>query len=242
MGEFRFLIRFPPHRKIVDTLISDITYFRMKKEEVLVSLKAWIRDIEPYDVLEEAWVQISGIPPKWSNWNTFRQITSSLGKMVKVDWSALFSSFFGLIRVKVACKDASKIPKRLYEIQKNLYLIQFKVEGVAKDVGSNVDPDDGDNDNNDYRLDEDIGEDEFDQEFDQPEKKTVINFPLIKTVCLGKDISDHTPILVSSGEGGGAGKKRFRFEKWWSEKRDFKEVVSKAWNYEGTGGNPVSVW
>jgi hypothetical protein len=31
MGEFRFLVRFPPNRKIADTLISDITYFRMKK-------------------------------------------------------------------------------------------------------------------------------------------------------------------------------------------------------------------
>jgi hypothetical protein len=31
MGEFRFLVRFPPNRKVADTLISDITYFRMKK-------------------------------------------------------------------------------------------------------------------------------------------------------------------------------------------------------------------
>jgi hypothetical protein len=56
LGDFKFLIRFPPYRKISDTLISDITYFRMKKEGVLVSLRAWTGDIEPYDVLEETWV------------------------------------------------------------------------------------------------------------------------------------------------------------------------------------------
>jgi hypothetical protein len=31
-------------------------------------------------------------------------------------------------------------------------------------------------------------------------------------------------------------KKRFRFEKWWTKKADFQEVVSKAWGGEGGGG------
>jgi hypothetical protein len=39
--EFKFLVRFPPQKQIADTLISDITYFKMNKPGVLVSLKAW---------------------------------------------------------------------------------------------------------------------------------------------------------------------------------------------------------
>jgi hypothetical protein len=58
------LVRFPPHKQIASTLISDTTYFKMKKEGVLVSLKAWTRDIDPYDILDEVWVQVSGIPPQ----------------------------------------------------------------------------------------------------------------------------------------------------------------------------------
>jgi hypothetical protein len=54
-------------------------------------LRAWAGDVEPYDVLDEIWVQIRGIPPKWSDWKTFNQITSSLGRMVEVDWNSLFS-------------------------------------------------------------------------------------------------------------------------------------------------------
>jgi hypothetical protein len=48
-------------------------------------LRDWAGDVEPYDVLDEIWVQIRGIPPKWSDWKTFNQIASSLGRMVEVD-------------------------------------------------------------------------------------------------------------------------------------------------------------
>jgi hypothetical protein len=50
--DFKYLVRFPPHKQIASALISDITYFKMKKG-VLVSLKAWTGDIDPYDSLEE---------------------------------------------------------------------------------------------------------------------------------------------------------------------------------------------
>jgi hypothetical protein len=84
MEFFRYLVRFPPHKQVAATLISDTTYFKMKKEGVLASLGAWTSDIEPYDSLEEVWVQIGGIPPRWSSWRTLRQIASSLGKLLEV--------------------------------------------------------------------------------------------------------------------------------------------------------------
>jgi hypothetical protein len=89
-----------------------------------VSLRAWTGDVGPYDVLDKIWVQIRGIPLKWRDWKTFNQIASSLGRMVEVDWNSLLSSFFSMVRVKIACKDATKIPnKRLFEMQKKMYLI-----------------------------------------------------------------------------------------------------------------------
>jgi hypothetical protein len=49
--------------------------------------------------------------------------------MIEIDWNSLFTSFFGMVRVKVACKDVDKIPqKRLFEMERLLYLVQFKVE------------------------------------------------------------------------------------------------------------------
>jgi hypothetical protein len=52
----------------------------MRKEEVLVSLRAWNGDVEAYETLDEIWVQIRGVPPKWSNLKSFNHISSSLGK------------------------------------------------------------------------------------------------------------------------------------------------------------------
>jgi hypothetical protein len=37
-----------------------------------------------------------------------------------------------MVRVKIACKEVSKIPKkRLYEMKENIYVVQFKVEGAG---------------------------------------------------------------------------------------------------------------
>jgi hypothetical protein len=127
--EYKYLVWFPPQKVISETLISDITYFKLKKEGVLVSLKAWAGDIEPYESLEEVWVQVTGVPPKWSTWRCFRQLASSLGKMLEINWTSLFSSFFSMVRIKITCKDRTRIPKkRLFEMNNNLYVIHFKVE------------------------------------------------------------------------------------------------------------------
>jgi hypothetical protein len=93
IDEYKLLVSFPPQKQILATFISDITYFKLRKEGVLVSLKSWNGDVEPYDALEEVWVQVKGVPPKWCNWRTLTQIASSLGRMVEVDWNSLFSSF-----------------------------------------------------------------------------------------------------------------------------------------------------
>jgi hypothetical protein len=61
----------------------------------------------------------------------FSQIAYSLGRMVEIDLNSLFTSFFSMVRAKVVAKVVTKIlNKRLFEMKKNLYVVQFKVEGV----------------------------------------------------------------------------------------------------------------
>jgi hypothetical protein len=55
-------------------------------------------------------------------------------------------------------------------------------------------------------------------------------YPLAKIVGLAKGISDHTPLLVDSGDRRAVGEKRYRFKKWWLEKWEFKDLVLKAWS------------
>jgi hypothetical protein len=40
LEDFKYLVRFPLHKQISNTIISDTTYFKLKKEGVLVSLRA----------------------------------------------------------------------------------------------------------------------------------------------------------------------------------------------------------
>ncbi|CAO2189044.1 unnamed protein product [Urochloa humidicola] len=112
MEDYRYLVKFPPHKKIEKIVIGKATYFYLKKDTVLVSMRVWNGDIEPVGQLSEAWVQVRGVPPKWCDSITIRQIASSLGKPVEIDWNTIFSSFFSVIRVKVNCKDPKKIPQR----------------------------------------------------------------------------------------------------------------------------------
>uniref|UniRef100_A0A0A9FC23 Uncharacterized protein n=1 Tax=Arundo donax TaxID=35708 RepID=A0A0A9FC23_ARUDO len=37
-------------------------------------------------------------------------------------------------------------------------------------------------------------------------------------------------------------KKRFRFEKWWLEKKNFRELVVKAWSLPCNAIDPMEVW
>jgi hypothetical protein len=151
--DMKYLVRFPPHKSVSTILISETTYFKIKKDYVLVSLKASMGDIESYDVLDEIWVQIRGVPPKWSSWRTFYQIACSLGKMVEIDWNSLFSSFFSMVRVKIACKNVDKISlKRLFEMQKLMYVIHFKVEKRQDRRDGGEDDDGGDNKDNGGRV------------------------------------------------------------------------------------------
>jgi hypothetical protein len=100
-------------------------------------------------------VQIRGIPPRWSEWVVFQQVASSLGKLTDVDWYSLFSNQFAMVRLKIKCKNPSRIPiERVLEIQDELFLLSYKVEGYKQQQNSEG-KDGGDEDGDDPDTDED---------------------------------------------------------------------------------------
>lgn len=63
--ENSYIVRFPPNKRVENLVVGSETMFYLKKNGVMASLKSWDGNIEPVGKLEEVWVQIRGMPPKW---------------------------------------------------------------------------------------------------------------------------------------------------------------------------------
>ena len=126
-----------------------------------MTLTEWMGGCDPFGELIEAWVLIEGIPPKWCTWKVFAQIASLFGVLTDVEWNGMFRTFFENVRVKIACRDPTKIPfERLIEMKKKLFLLGFTVEGFEQTGGvDSVIDVDGDED--DFEEDERAEEDQI---------------------------------------------------------------------------------
>lgn len=84
---------------------------------------------------------IEGIPPKSISWNIISQISTMLGVLVNVDWHTIFRSFYEKVRIQVAVRDTTKIPRdRMVEINHELYLLKFSVETGLGSGQSDIPP------------------------------------------------------------------------------------------------------
>jgi hypothetical protein len=68
-------------------------------------------------------------------------------------------------------------------------------------------------------------------------------FPLVSVRALTRSGSDHTPLLLDSGDQAFKGNKfHFSFELAWFKHEGFTEMVTKEWTSYSSGGNPMEVW
>jgi hypothetical protein len=47
MDEYRYLVKFPPHIKVESKVLGKATFFYLKNDEVMASIRVWNGDIEP---------------------------------------------------------------------------------------------------------------------------------------------------------------------------------------------------
>jgi hypothetical protein len=67
----------------------------------------------------------------WCEWEVLDRFASGYGMLEEVDWQGILNSFYEAVRMKIKCRDASKIPcERLFCINKKLYKIAITLEGA----------------------------------------------------------------------------------------------------------------
>ena len=127
LDEWSFLVKLPPEIDVVQ--VAGYPCFGLKKDNVIVNVEVWKGNVEAEDELHEVWIKIRNMNPKWCEWSMLDQITSTLGVLTDVDWQHNFRSFYETVRVKIVCKDPSKIPKEMmFRIHGKIYRLLIEVE------------------------------------------------------------------------------------------------------------------
>jgi hypothetical protein len=68
-------------------------------------------------------------------------------------------------------------------------------------------------------------------------------FPLVSVHALTRSGSDHTPLLIDSGNKAHLGKSnRFSFELSWLRQEGFYDMVAAEWAAISKGNTPIDIW
>ncbi|KAK1606173.1 hypothetical protein QYE76_029846 [Lolium multiflorum] len=124
-----YLVKFPSHLKVEEVI--GYPKFGLKKKGIWVKVEAWNDDPEPVEVLKETWIKVTGLQTKWCEWTILDQAVSVCGLLLEVDWLSVFTNNAQEVRVKVHCRDPSKVPPgRLFGYHGNLFHLGFTLESV----------------------------------------------------------------------------------------------------------------
>ena len=137
LTNWSFLVKFPPEIP-VETVASYPCFGLCSREDISVRVVVWDGEIQHVSVVEEVWIQLRGLNPKWCEWDILDQITSVFGTLQDIDWKSTMQDISESVRVKISCKDHTKIPPaRIFEFGKKFYQIHVTVEMPA--ITSNTD-------------------------------------------------------------------------------------------------------
>jgi len=68
-------------------------------------------------------------------------------------------------------------------------------------------------------------------------------FPLVTVIALDRGVSDHTPLLLDTGDPSYTGNtQQFKMELSWLTHEDFRERVTEVWNKPVAEQNSVQCW
>ena len=83
LDEWTFLVKFPPEIDVEQ--VAGYPCFGLTKENTMVKVEAWLRDITAEEEIQEVRLKLGKLNPKWCEWTVLDQITSTFGVLLDVD-------------------------------------------------------------------------------------------------------------------------------------------------------------
>ena len=68
------------------------------------------------------------------------------------------------------------------------------------------------------------------------------HFPLVSVQALPRLVSDHTPLIIDTGNCAIIPPKLFRFEKWWLDQPGFHDLVQAVWSAPCPCSTALDIW
>ena len=119
----------------METVVGYPNFGLPEIDGVTVNVKLWKGEMEYHAELQSVWLQLRGVAPNWAEWSVLEQFASVLGALIDVDWQGNFKTFFEVVRIKIRCKDFTKISSEsIFGIGDKLDKIKITLEPPVEEL------------------------------------------------------------------------------------------------------------
>ncbi|XP_045085294.1 uncharacterized protein [Aegilops tauschii subsp. strangulata] len=125
-----FLVNFPSTARINEAAVYD--WVPLKGGNITVNVRVWNDDAMAVGKLSVVWIRAKGVPKSMKNYHGLCEVGSTIGYLQAVDMELMSKT--GLVRLKVAVVDHTKIPRwtKLTTPDLMVFRIFFEVEEVVE--------------------------------------------------------------------------------------------------------------
>lgn len=127
-----FVMRFPTTKMVKEW--SHIRNMSMKGGEAQIQIDPWASSSNSKGELRQGWFRVTNIPGDHRSIITLAKVGALVGEAIEIDLKARFRVDY--VRIKIACRDVSKIPKTTEGVLGMTMILGLKGKSLKKAMRS----------------------------------------------------------------------------------------------------------